>query len=367
MRNVLFVFILATITNSIVAQQWTISGGLLVGKVLKHKEEIIFDVPPLSSALIISGTNHTNGQKAWQRYWGKPRIELNAVFLNFGNRDVLGNAYGLIPGYAFYLKRFQKIDFLIHIGMGVGYLTKKFDVQDNPENNAIGSHLNNATRFRLSGVYRLNRKWRIEAGFNFIHFSNALSSSPNTGINVYGPDISLLYNINPNEVKDVPGELYDSTAFKKWRWNFQVGYANKEIAIPGGPKFSIYTISNAAVYHLSPFLRIYLGYEYEYNNSSYFEEYFILEDEETARKTAKKHVVFTAAEALLGKTGFRVQIGHYPGRGLLQNSEVFYFKLNLNVYGNALFKDRMKPYIGILLKSHFAVAEYFAIVGGVDF
>ena len=365
--NVILVGAIIFFANTVYAQKWSLSGSLFGGKVLKHKQDILFEVPPLSSAFIFSAVNQTNGSKVWHKYWRNPRIEIQISGLNFGNDKILGQAYAVIPGYTFYLKRFKKIDFLFHIGMGIGYLTKKFDIQNNPDNNAIGSHLNNATRFRISGNYQIDPKWQIEAGINFLHFSNALSASPNSGINVYGPDIGIRYLFNTQKQDDINSTTYESVpAYNKWGWNIQFGWAKNEKHIPGGPKFLIYTISNSAVYHFSPYLRMYLGYEFEMNNATYFSTYFIFEDKDLATQKAKSHILFTAVEMLFGRTGLRVQLGHYPGRNLFQNSEAIYLKLNINVYGNTLYKGRAIPYIGLLLKSHFTVAEYFAIVGGID-
>ena len=62
-------------------------------KVIKHRSTLLFDVPDRSHEIRLAYTFQTTGKRRWERYWNKPRITLNALYVNFGNGEVLGEAF----------------------------------------------------------------------------------------------------------------------------------------------------------------------------------------------------------------------------------------------------------------------------------
>jgi opacity protein-like surface antigen len=73
------------------------------------------------------------------------------------------------------------------LGMGIGYLTKRYDEFGNPRNPAIGSHLNGMMHLGYhldAGRYLNEQGWKMYAEAGMIHFSNANWRQPNFGINI---------------------------------------------------------------------------------------------------------------------------------------------------------------------------------------
>jgi len=73
------------------------------------------------------------------------------------------------------------------LGMGIGYLTKRYDEFGNPRNPAIGSHLNGMMHlgYHLDvGPYLNKWGWKMYAEAGMVHFSNANWRQPNFGINI---------------------------------------------------------------------------------------------------------------------------------------------------------------------------------------
>ena len=73
------------------------------------------------------------------------------------------------------------------LGMGIGYLTKRYDEFGNPRNPAIGSHLNGMMHlgYHLDvGRYLNERGWKMYAEAGMVHFSNANWRQPNFGVNI---------------------------------------------------------------------------------------------------------------------------------------------------------------------------------------
>ena len=81
-------------------------------------------------------------------------------------------------------------------GMGLGYLTQKFDAIENPKNVAIGSRWNGTMQLghhwelvswpgkKIAQSTQIEYLWKLNMEAGLMHFSNANWSQPNFGINV---------------------------------------------------------------------------------------------------------------------------------------------------------------------------------------
>jgi hypothetical protein len=85
--------------------------------------------------------------------------------------------------------------FGFRFGLGVGYLTKKFDRLNNYKNLAIGGHFNAAISLMLELRYRLNHRITITGGVSLQHFSNGSLKLPNNGLNVPLINLGLAYRL----------------------------------------------------------------------------------------------------------------------------------------------------------------------------
>jgi hypothetical protein len=73
---------------------------------------------------------------------------------------------------------------VVRILWGVSYLNKKFDINTDPKDIAIGSHLNTFVQWKVLWHLKLSNKLRLEPGLSFAHASNGRSQVPNLGLNV---------------------------------------------------------------------------------------------------------------------------------------------------------------------------------------
>ncbi|MEY4542121.1 MAG: hypothetical protein RL411_198 [Bacteroidota bacterium] len=102
--------------------------------------------------------------------------------LNLGS-EVAGYAIG---AGGLVMPQFGKYNYWI-LGMGIGYLTKRYDEFGNPRNPAIGSHLNGMMHLGYhldAGPYLNKWGWKMYAEAGMVHFSNANWRQPNFGINI---------------------------------------------------------------------------------------------------------------------------------------------------------------------------------------
>jgi Lipid A 3-O-deacylase (PagL) len=339
-------------------------------KFIRHSDKSTFESPSLSYFWKSNYSHKVSGAEGWHRYWKRPTIGYNALFFDIGDDRVLGNAFGVFPSMSFDIFTLQHTSFYFHFGTGLAYLTKKYDKLTNPTNNAIGSHLNNITHLGFAIHQLLYKNLYVTLGSHLTHFSNARTSSPNTGINLVGCTLGLAQKLdvkprNMNQKFD--SKIDTSSAKTRWGGDFLVGYGISEAADIGGPKYGTYFVNIGGSFALSPYWKVIIGGEYEYNQGvfQFLYQDFIPFDE--AKQKATNTAAYLATDLIFGKLAFRVQTGYYlPFPALSEINSPFYFKINFNVYPFPSHCS-VRPYVGVLLKSHLEVAQHMGIVSGVSF
>jgi hypothetical protein len=126
-----------------------------------------------------------------------PLRGLSLEFRDFGYKDVLGSAFSATSYMVFPLISTSGNSYLdLTMGAGIGYLTRCYDVVENPLNNAIGSKLNARVNVKISFTkYLTNTHWG--GGIEFMHFSNGTLKTPNLGLNLPSLYLNFGYNLNP--------------------------------------------------------------------------------------------------------------------------------------------------------------------------
>ena len=344
--------------------QRSIGADLFIGKVLEHKKGLLFEIPPISIGGNVWINHQLDGSKAWHHYWGNPRVEGLLTFMNYGNHEVLGQGIAMAPGFVFNLKKWKRSTLLFHYATGIAYLTKPFDPITNVTNNAIGSHVNNISRLKLSWERPISSYIDLSIGLSFNHFSNGLTSSPNSGINTYGLNIGLKRHLGSQiEIHERP----DFIRPRKVGLVAMTGIGVSEHSNYGGPNFPVY-FTNAGVYwRFTDFQRLHIGAEYEFSTKVYEFERSVFNTEENARNKARRTIIYIAEELMFGPVSMRFQLGFYTKYKSAYNGEPFYIKIMTLYHPPIKPLGNVKPFVGIMLKTHFAVAEYIALTTGVSF
>ena len=120
--------------------------------------------------------------KGWQRNFNGPRVGISLFYSNLQS-PILGNAFALFPSIDFPLIR-NSNRLSLQSGIGLGYLTEKYDMENNFQNIAIGSHLNATISLKLKFRLRVTDNILLYTGPGLIHFSNGSTRFPNLGINL---------------------------------------------------------------------------------------------------------------------------------------------------------------------------------------
>jgi hypothetical protein len=91
----------------------------------------------------------------------------------------------------------RKLTLNYEIDFGAGYLSKKFDPENNLMNIAISSRYNIFVGLRLNLAYQINSRNELTAGCKFFHFSNGKTGTPNLGLNAAVVSLGYHFRIKP--------------------------------------------------------------------------------------------------------------------------------------------------------------------------
>jgi hypothetical protein len=162
-------------------------------------------------AFEVSLQKATYGRTRWEYMYNYPLIGISYWYSDLGNTKPLGAAHAVFPYINFPLLSKKGFNIYFRLGVGLGYLTKKYDRYENYENLAIGSHLNGNVNLLIEGRAPLGKRLVASGGISLVHFSNGGIRQPNYGLNMPGVNFALAYRVskeNPYLRKKLLPELY---------------------------------------------------------------------------------------------------------------------------------------------------------------
>jgi len=141
----------------------------------------IVNAPVQSFSVNIS--KPTLGKNEFERLYNYPEYGVSIFYSTLGNDDVFGRQVAIFPYYHLKVISRNRFTLFHELGMGLAYVTRKYDVEDNHTNIAVGSYFNIHFNLKLGVNYRIYKNVLINAGASFDHLSNANLQNPNLGIN----------------------------------------------------------------------------------------------------------------------------------------------------------------------------------------
>ncbi|MCR5013683.1 MAG: acyloxyacyl hydrolase [Bacteroidales bacterium] len=156
----------------------------------------------------------TFGEKEWHTAYNYPFIGVTYYHSKLGGFQELGKVYAIYPFINYPLLRGDNAMLSFKVGVGLAYLTNKFDHIENHYNFSIGSHLNAAVN--LSFEYRqvLFPRMSSIAAFGLTHFSNGATKAPNYGLNAFSGSLGLAFYLRDPRASFTPSRRPDYYTFE---------------------------------------------------------------------------------------------------------------------------------------------------------
>lgn len=145
----------------------------------------------------------TFGRQRWESLYDYPITGFAVYYSEMGKFDELGSVVAAYPFISFPLNSDVDNRLNFRLGVGLAWLTNKYDPVDNYKNYAIGSNLNAAASIFFDYRKTLSRRFVFIAAAGLTHFSNGSTKTPNFGLNILSATAGLTYYLNrPNPYLD---------------------------------------------------------------------------------------------------------------------------------------------------------------------
>ncbi len=350
-------------------QSLSLEGSVYRGAIWRHTPKLTTRTGEVLYGEELGLRIQTLGTRPWHRWQRYPIFGVSLAHFRLGEGSH-GDAFGLLPNLTVPIIRRPAWLLSFRLGTGLAWVTRPYDYFDNPGQNAIGSHWNNFTQFRLNGELRISPYWRVLAGGSLNHFSNGAGALPNFGINLPGAFISIVRQFKPLTVNSFGKTMESRKPGRRLGGQLQMGLARVEYAVFDGPRYPIWIFTAAGHFHFNRANRVLLGLDYERNQAVYQWAWHVgnFETRSDARLASQRLAVFLGEEFLFGGIGVQLQAGYYVGDTMNQFTLAgWYSKLTTRYYFPEIGKTNLRPQIGVSLKAHKAVAEYIAFNVGFAF
>ncbi|MCK5028764.1 MAG: acyloxyacyl hydrolase [Bacteroidales bacterium] len=319
------------------------------GFVMPHHKSIEYFVKDHIKTFDLKLTKSTYGNKYWNQLYRYPKYGIGFHRSNLGNDDVFGYANAL---YTFvkvpFIGSSNKTNLSWQISFGASYLTDFFDIENNPQNLAIGSNLNIFIDLSLQSTIILSKKLSLTNGIRFTHFSNGKIKSPNKGLNVISGSVGLAYHLK-DKPERIQIELPQIESKNEYTIVYAAGIKTQSRYEPGYYFASSLMLDYKRNYSLKG--RWVLGADIFFDGTN--EQYSINTEKADIINSDLYQVGLHAGHDLvMGHLALVINIGGY----IYAPVEVlapFYSRIGLR------YRIKEKFITNFTLKSHYAKASYF--------
>jgi len=217
----------------------------------------------------------TYGRQRWQTMYGYPIMGVSYWYSNMGNSKLLGSANAVFPYVNYPIIRNKKHELNFRVGIGLAYLTERFDRLDNYKYIAIGSHLNAAINLMTEYRWRFNPRMNAAVGVALMHFSNGSTKTPNYGMNTSSVNLAFAYRLSKENGylnKKIMPLLYsfEFPETKSIDFSFGTAVAVKDMGSEYNQSFMVYSFSGSVMKQFSFKSSAGIGFDLSYDESDFF-------------------------------------------------------------------------------------------------
>ncbi|WP_046743764.1 acyloxyacyl hydrolase [Kordia zhangzhouensis] len=349
----------STFKKSLQHQAATIDINYFTGTILEHNSDILHLITGHPEGFIISYNQKTFGNDNWSQFYNYPDYGISMSYQNLQNQ-YLGENIALYGHYNFY---FLKRNLMFRIGQGIAHTSNPYHKERNFRNIAFGSRFMSSTYVMLNyKKENLFKRIGIQAGFSFIHYSNANIKAPNTSINTWAVNVGVNYNLNDTSLLDYQQQEVTTNFAEPIKLNLVVRAGINESDAIGSGQYGFYILSAYADKRLGRKSAIQLGTEVFFSNflkewiryrSIAFPNESVKGDEDY-----KRIGIFVGHELFINKLSVITQVGYYAYYPVDFEGRT-YIRVGMKHYFNK------KWFAALTLKSHAAKAEAVELGVGI--
>jgi len=347
-------------------RRWAVALAPHYGFIVPHTKQMEHLITGHSFGGNVSLFRPVTGKSYWHHAYNKPEQGFDFSFINTGNMRQLGVQLSSSFLLNLPLTR-KKRDFGVDgharnfrhwlgLGIGLGYATRNWDLENNHQAAILGSQSNIALALQYSVRIIKFSSGEIRGGLRISHLSNGAYQLPNLGTNNAGLFISYVLN---NEKKASILSEISKPEVEKFRYTFGVLGGMKEIPPPNGIKHGAFVFSALAEKRISYKSSFGLGLDVLYNSSLK-----ILMERRSDESVSSSDVL-----QLGGIFSYTMHFNAFE----LKMQQGFYLRDNWKTDGSLYHRFGLRYrinshlYTQLTLKTHFAKADYGEFGFGYSF
>ena len=299
------------------------------------------------------------GEEKWRYCFCYPRAGLSFFFIDFGNPEVLGNAYSLYGFVEPLIGAAGRVYGTVRFGIGPSFMDNVYDSVTNPANRFYSSHISFVVLLGAGINVRINERINLRLSGSFNHISNGGVKNPNTGINFPTVSLGADYRVNPLpfefRIKDRSLQLIPY----KSRLDLCL-FGTGKTDIKGNERYLVLGLLTSYTRVVGRISGLTLGMEFvaDYADRHEIERMALRDGTEV---TDHKYLAaLLGHDLLLGRFNFQIQLGAYLYSPFKRMDPVFE-RYTLTYY---VFRSL---YTGISLKAHRYVADFLDVRVGWSF
>lgn len=254
--------------------RWSLSVAPHGGFVIAHHESMQHLIQGHSAGLHVYAKRLVDGSKYWHQAYNMPEHGLDLTYISTGNPTQLGSQFSTSFLLNLPLLRKRVADNQLTIlskgfahwlglGLGMGYATKRWDLETNHQAAVLGSKMNVAIALQYSARIVSFRVGELRAGLRISHFSNGAFQLPNLGTNNAGVFVSYV----TGRGRPISVRLMEAPAHKRYLLSAGIVGGLKEIPPPTGRKYATLVFSLLAERRVSYKSAFGLGMDVMYDSS----------------------------------------------------------------------------------------------------
>jgi hypothetical protein len=339
--------IFASAQHKVPAAKYTLLTNYHYGFLMQHGDDMghLANQRPLKFELDLK--IQTDGSKDWQVINNYPVVGYSLNYLHFDPKKPIGDALALVIYYGKPFFRTSKSELRWRLGIGPGFVFRKFDIMTNNKNNITGSTFNYCLNGAINFSTSLSKRLLFNTGIGLFHLSNGAMKMPNLGMNIP----AIYAGIGFTSVKQVTFTAPDAERKKRPNsLNLAFGGGFKEIKPIGGSRYLAGVFS--AYYDLGINSRtcLNLGYDFIYDYSAKAEIRRGTYDKKLVNANYIRHGMALGFHYFISKVSFVGQCGYYVFDPL-KRYKPFYQRYTVKYN----FTEAISA--GVALKAHFGQAE----------
>ncbi|MDD6582587.1 MAG: acyloxyacyl hydrolase [Bacteroidales bacterium] len=350
---------------SSLSAQYYIEPAVRVGRVIPNASNVGWLSNVSMYGAEIRFGKQTTGKYAWEKLFNYPEMGIAARYGHFDS-PVLGYKFALFGYLNGTIYRIRRWTFHYQFGFGISYWSNPYNLEANPRNRFIGSHINAHIDLALGVDCRLSGKTALTLRANFSHSSNAALKLPNMGINPLSGAIGLKCYLQKPDSLEFNWKIRD-TAFRKSN-SF---YVMASVGTRQSKKDAVVTNGAAGPYYIG--LNLQIGYlrqfhpKFRYGGGidiNYSSELARQLNEGAEHKHSKyiSQAVFATFEVMYGRLVLHVSGAVYINRAFAFNTP-FYERAGMRV----LLGKEMNHFVGASVKANAGSVDFLELHYGYRF